>query len=133
MAYDPDDAERIQRAVGDHAGAADVTTKSMFGGIAFFVAGKMAVGIYQGDLLVRVPPESHEAVVALPHARAMVQRGREMRGWVQVGREGWSKKSALAAWAARGVAFAASLSKKPGGAKPKGKAAARGSTTRRAR
>ena len=55
MAYDEHLANRIRELIG---GDPEVTEKKMFGGLAFLVAGNMAVSASgQGGLMVRVDPE----------------------------------------------------------------------------
>jgi TfoX/Sxy family transcriptional regulator of competence genes len=52
VAYDEALADRIRALIGDDP---DVTEKAMFGGLAFLVAGNMAVGpSVKGGLLLRV-------------------------------------------------------------------------------
>ena len=54
-------------------------------------------------------PADTDALLAKPHARPMVMRGREMQGWVRVDAEGVQTKRQLERWVARGVAYARSL------------------------
>ena len=107
MAYDQDLANRIRELI---AGDSNVTEKTMFGGLAFLVAGNMAVAASgQGGLLVRVDPEATDTLVAKPHARPFEMRGRAMRGWLRVEPEGVRSKRQLDPWVRRGVAYASSL------------------------
>jgi TfoX/Sxy family transcriptional regulator of competence genes len=107
MAYDEDLANRIRELI---AGDADVTEKRMFGGLAFLVAGNMAVAASgQGGLMVRVDPAETEALVAKPHAGPFEMRGRAMPGWLRVDAEGVRTKRQLEPWVRRGVAYARSL------------------------
>jgi TfoX/Sxy family transcriptional regulator of competence genes len=107
MAYDEDLANRIRELI---AGDADVTEKRMFGGLAFLVAGNMAVAASgQGGLMVRVDPAETEALVAKPHAGPFEMRGRAMQGWLRVDAEGVRTKRRLEPWVRRGVAYARSL------------------------
>jgi TfoX/Sxy family transcriptional regulator of competence genes len=107
MAYDEELANRIRELV---AGEAGVTEKRMFGGLAFLVDGNMSVAASgQGGLMVRVDPEETDTLVAKPHARPFVMRGREMQGWLRVDDEGVRTKRQLAPWVKRGVAYARSL------------------------
>jgi TfoX/Sxy family transcriptional regulator of competence genes len=107
MAYDEDLANRIRELI---AADADVTEKKMFGGLAFLVGGNMGVAASgQGGLMLRVPPEDTDALVAKPHARPFEMRGREMQGWVRIDAEGVRTKRQLEPWVKRGVAFARSL------------------------
>jgi TfoX/Sxy family transcriptional regulator of competence genes len=107
MAYDEELANRIRELM---AGEADVTEQKMFGGLAFLIAGNMAVAASgQGGLMVRVDPEESDALVAKPHAGPMEMRGRAMRGWLRIDAEGVRMKRQLEPWVRRGVAFARSL------------------------
>ena len=107
MAYDEAFASRIRDLL---SGEPDVVEKKMFGGLAFLIAGNMAVGASgQGGLLVRVDPEESETLVARTNARPMEMRGREMHGWLRVAAEDVGSDRALAEWVERGAAYARSL------------------------
>jgi len=107
MAYDEEFANRIREELADVDG---ITEKAMFGGLAFLLAGNMAVGIMStGDLMVRVGAEGTEEALARPHTRLFEMRGRSMTGWVIVERDAVRTKRQLAPWVRRGTAFAASL------------------------
>ena len=107
MAYDEDLAHRIRELVGVEP---KVTEQRMFGGLAFLVAGNMAVAASgQGGLMVRVDPANTDALVEKPHARPFEMRGRPMRGWLRVDAEGVRTKRQLEPWVKRGVAYARSL------------------------
>ncbi len=105
MAYDEALAERLRSAL---AARGDLTEQKMFGGIAFMVGGRMAVGVVGDDLIVRVGPDGHDDAVARPHARPMDFTGRPMRGFVYVAPAGVADDRDLARWVAAGAAFAAS-------------------------
>lgn len=109
MAYDEGLAERIREILHDRLG---VVEKKMFGGIAFMLRGHMAVGIVKDDLLVRVGPEAHDALLNRPHARLMDFSGRPMRGFLFVGSKGLDADRVLARWVGHGVAYAESLPEK---------------------
>jgi TfoX/Sxy family transcriptional regulator of competence genes len=107
MAYDEDLANRIRELI---AGDPEVTEKRMFGGLAFLVAGNMAVAASgQGGLMVRVDHEATDALVRKPHAAPFEMRGRTMQGWLRVEAEGVRTKRQLEPWVRRGVAYARSL------------------------
>ena len=107
MAYDEELASRIRELVADEAG---LTEKKMFGGLAFLVAGNMAVGASgQGGLLVRVDPAESDALVESTPARLMEMRGRSMKGWLRVDSEDVESEGALSEWVGRGIAYARSL------------------------
>lgn len=104
MPYDEGLAQRIRQLLADRN---DVVEKKMFGGIAFMLGERMAVGVVKDDLMVRVGPDAHDAALAQPHARPMDMGGRVSRGFVYVAPEGLTE-DALAGWVDRGVRFAAS-------------------------
>jgi TfoX/Sxy family transcriptional regulator of competence genes len=107
MAYDEELANRIRELI---SGESELTEKKMFGGLAFLVAGNMAVAASgQGGLMVRVDPEATDALVNRPHARPFEMRGRAMQGWLRVDAEGLRDKRQLEPWVRRGVAYARSL------------------------
>ena len=107
MAYDEELAHRIRALVADEP---HITERQMFGGLAFLVAGNMAVAASgQGGLLVRVDPEDSDDLVSEPHVRPLEMRGRAMHGWLRVDPEGVRATHELASWATRGVTYARSL------------------------
>ncbi len=106
MAFDETLAQRIRTIL---AGDDRLTERRMFGGIAFLIAGNMAVGIVRDDLMVRVGPAGHDAALAMPHARPMDLTGRPSRGMVYVGLPGTASDGGLERWVTMGVAFAGSL------------------------
>ena len=109
MAYNEELAARIRTSLEGRPG---VIERKMFGGIAFLIHGNMSCGVINDDLMVRVGPDSHQASLALPHARPMDFTGRPMKGMVFVGPEGINDYGALSGWIDRGVTFAQSLPKK---------------------
>jgi TfoX/Sxy family transcriptional regulator of competence genes len=112
MAHDPNLADRIRERIGAQP---DVTEQRMFGGLAFLVAGNLAVAASgQGGLMVRADPAHEDELLATPHARPMEMRGRPLSGWLRVDPDGLGDEGALAAWVDRAVAYARSLPAKPG-------------------
>jgi len=107
MAYDEDLANRIRELLGSERG---VDEKRMFGGLAFLINGNMSVAASgQGGLMVRVPPEDAEKLLARAHVTPMVMGGRQMRGWLRVDADGVKTKRQLQGWVTRGVDYARSL------------------------
>jgi TfoX/Sxy family transcriptional regulator of competence genes len=107
MAYDEDLADRIRDLVGE---APELTEKKMFGGLAFLIAGNMAVAASgQGGILVRVDPATSEKLVATTSAQPMEMRGRQMHGWLRVAAEDVRTKRQLAKWVELGATYARSL------------------------
>jgi TfoX/Sxy family transcriptional regulator of competence genes len=111
MAYDHELADRIRELVAAGEG---VTEQRMFGGLAFLINGNMSVAASgQGGVLVRVAPEETDALAGTEGVRAMVMRGREMRGWLQVDTAAVRTPRQLEQWVERGVSYARSLPAKP--------------------
>jgi TfoX/Sxy family transcriptional regulator of competence genes len=107
MAYDEALATRIRELVGEQP---DVTERRMFGGLAFLIAGNMAVAASgQGGILVRVEPAESDTLVATTGARPMEMRGRAMRGWLRVDADDVRADAHLAQWVERGTSYAGSL------------------------
>ena len=107
MAYDTDVADRVRELL---AGEPDLTEKKMFGGLAFLVAGNMAVAASgQGGLLVRVDPAESDRLIRTTNARFMEMRGRAMHGWLRIESGDVRTKRQLSKWVALGTTYARSL------------------------
>ena len=107
MAYDEDLADRIRELL---AGEPGLTEQKMFGGLAFLVAGNMAVAASgQGGLMVRVDPDRGDALIASTPARPMEMRGRPMSGWLRVDAADVRLDRQLAEWVTMGVTYSRSL------------------------
>ena len=107
MAYDEDLADRIRELIAAQPG---VEEKRMFGGLAFLINGNMSVAVSaRGGLMVRVPPDETEKLLAREHVERMVMAGRESRGWLRVALDGVKTKRQLQSWVTRGVEYAKSL------------------------
>ena len=107
MAYDEDLADRIRELIAAQPG---VEEKRMFGGLAFLINGNMSVAVSaRGGLMVRVPPDETEKLLAREHVEPMVMAGRESRGWLRVALDGVKTKRQLQSWVTRGVDYAKSL------------------------
>jgi hypothetical protein len=111
VAYDQQLADRIERLLVTHT---PVTTRRMFGGLAFLVDGHMCCGVVGSELMARVGPDAYRRALAEEHARPMDFTGRPMRGFVFVAEPGIRDEEALGAWLERCVDFVRSLPPKPG-------------------
>lgn len=114
MAYDEKLAERIRAALK----GTPAEEKKMFGGIAFMVNGRMAVGITKDMMMVRTGAEAHEKSLKQPHVKPMDFTGRPMKGMIFVEPAGCATPAQVAQWAklAADVALAEPPKSKP---KPK--------------
>jgi hypothetical protein len=106
VVYSRELADSIRAHIGDHP---RLSEKEMFGGIAFLIAGNMAVGVTGDELMVRVGKDSHDEAIAMPGARVFDLSSRPMRGWLVVSSEGIATDADLEAWIRRGVGFAETL------------------------
>jgi TfoX/Sxy family transcriptional regulator of competence genes len=106
MAFDEALADRVRDALAPRA---DVSERRMFGGIAFMIAGNMAVGVIGEDLMVRLDPGDAKKALAEPHVRPMDFTGRPMKGMIYVDSAGTEADEDLADWVEAGADFAASL------------------------
>ncbi len=109
MAFDEDLAQRIRNLIIEYP---DYVEKKMFGGIGFLLAGNMACGVNQEDLIIRVGPDDYQDALTKPNVKVFDLSGRPMTGWVVVKEPGYQKDSDLMEWVDRGVAFALSLPEK---------------------
>ncbi len=107
MSYDEALAHRVRALLVDQ----QMSEKHMFGGIAFLVAGHMAVAASsQGGLMVRVDPVDGERLLTEPGAEPVVMGSRPaMKGWILVRGATLADPPALAAWVQRGLRYAQSL------------------------
>jgi len=106
MAYDENLALRVRPLLAEQS---DLREQKMFGGLTFMVGGHMCCGIVGDELMVRVGPAQYGAALDQPHARMIDFTGRPMNGMVMVAPPGFAADADLAAWVARGVAFAGAL------------------------
>jgi TfoX/Sxy family transcriptional regulator of competence genes len=106
MAFDEALADRVRDVLAPRA---ELSERKMFGGIAFMLAGNMAVGVVGEDLMVRLDPEDAERALAEPHTRPMDFTGRPMKNMVYVDAEGTASDEDLAAWVEAGADYASSL------------------------
>jgi TfoX/Sxy family transcriptional regulator of competence genes len=104
VAYDLDLADRVRELLVD---SSPVTEQKMFGGLAFLIAGKMAVAASsQGGLVVRVDPARADRVLATTNTRPMEMKGRAVSGWLHVDGDNLRTEQQLAHWIAVGAATA---------------------------
>ena len=111
VADDEELADRIREVLGADP---DVTEQRAFGGLAFLVAGNMAVATSgHGGLLVRVDPAASDALVAQGTARPMEMRERKMKGWLRVATADLGTQGQLTSWVRTGVRYARTLPAQP--------------------
>lgn len=106
MAYDEQLAQRVRALLRDEP---DVTERKMFGGLAFLLAGRMALAVGQDGLMFRIEPGTGPAHVG-GHVRQQVMGERVMSGWLHADSEGLATEEELRAVVDRGRAMARGLS-----------------------
>jgi TfoX N-terminal domain len=107
VAYDVDMADRLREILALEPG---VVERRMFGGLAFMVAGHMAVSASgRGGLLLRVDPAHTDALIVDPRASRFIMRGREMDGWLRIDLDANASDDELSRWVEHGVSYVRSL------------------------
>jgi TfoX/Sxy family transcriptional regulator of competence genes len=110
VTYDAHLVDRVRELLADRSA---MTERKMFGGLAFLVAGKVAVAASgQGGLLVRVDPARAEHLLATTNARPMEMKGGAVRGWLRIDGDDLHTKRQLAKWIAIGTSTAMSVPSK---------------------
>lgn len=103
------DARLVARVRDMFTEGPPVREQAMFGGLAFLVAGRIAVAASSaGGLLVRVGAARAEQLVETTAARPMEMGGRTMRGWVHVDGEHVRSGRELGKWIGIGIEAAIS-------------------------
>lgn len=107
MAYDEVLAQRIHDLLDGEPG---LTSRQMFGGLGFMLAGHMAVAAGSGgSLMVRADPATAAEWVDGDAARPMEMRGRELAGWLLVEQSATASDEQLGLWVERGASFVRTL------------------------
>lgn len=96
--------DAIREALAQHAPAAEVEEKSMFGCLVFMVNGKMCLGVEDDELLVRLPPDTHDAVAEMPGLRPLSPRG-GMQGYFLVSPTAYATRAAWNHWVQAALDF----------------------------
>src|SRR5207248_4753908 len=107
MAYDEELANRIRELLATEGG---VSERKMFGGLAFLIAGNMAVAASgQGGMMVRVDPARSDKLLQSPGVHLFEMGGRSMQGWLRIDADAVRTKRQLAKWVTVGATYARSL------------------------
>ncbi len=110
MAYDERLADRVRKAL---AARRDVEEKRMFGGVAFMVARKMAVGVSKDRLLVRVDSIDGERWLKEKHVEPMDFTGKPMKGFLFVAAPAVARLPAVRKWVGRALVYTATVAARP--------------------
>ena len=105
MAYDLKLAERIRSELN----GMPFVEKKMFGGVGLLLNGNLACGVNKDNLIVRVDPEKHNALLKKSHVKPFDLTGKPMKGWLLVEADGVKTDKQLSAWVKEGVEFVLTL------------------------
>jgi TfoX/Sxy family transcriptional regulator of competence genes len=106
MAFDEELAARVEEVL---AGREGLTSRKMFGGMAFMLGGNMACGVIGDEVIVRVPKGETAEVLKQDGVREFDFTGRPMKGFVCVDQSAVGDPDGLADWVETGADYAASL------------------------
>ncbi len=91
----------------------EVTEKSMFGGRAWLVNGRLALGARADGMLVRLGKGGDGWALALADIAPMVMRERRMEGWAPAGPTAWGDDTLRRRLVDAALAFVSALPPKP--------------------
>lgn len=106
MAYDEALALQVRAVLSEQNALSE---RKMFGGIGFMIAGNMACGVYDDDLIVQVGPEAYEDALQQEGVVEFDMIDRPMRGWVFIRVFALRSDDELKGWVMKGVSFARTL------------------------
>lgn len=93
--------DAVRDALAQHS---DVQERPLFGWYAFFVDGKLCLGVKGDELLVRLPPDTHDAVAETPGVRTLDTQGK-MQGYFCVEPSAYATRAQWEAWIGAALAF----------------------------
>ena len=108
----------------------DVEERSLFGCWAFFVDGKLCIGVKHGELLVRLPPARHGEFQEMQNTRELSPGG-GMQGYFWVEPNGYATRAQWSFWLDEALAYNPRAKATPPRKKKAGAAQAAGATTAR--
>jgi len=95
MAYNEQLTNRIREAL---AHLPNVEEKRMFRGVTFMVNGKMCISAGNDEMMCRIDPAMYETALERNGSRAMIHRGRTMKGFLFVHEESIRSKKDFDYW-----------------------------------
>jgi len=97
MAYSKVLAERVRKYLSGLR-EFQVEEKTMMGGLAFMVNGKMCINVSDENLMCRVDPALREEISRRTGYQPMVMKGRVLDGYCYIEREGTGTERELSYW-----------------------------------
>lgn len=104
MAYNNLLANRVRAYLSTYEGIS-IEEKSMFGGLAFMVNGKMCVNVSGERLMCRFNPKLHEEIAEHIYFETMVMNGKVYRGYGYIHPDGFKNEKDLYYWIELSLAF----------------------------
>jgi TfoX/Sxy family transcriptional regulator of competence genes len=95
MAYDHKLADRIRERLSI---LPHVREKEMMGGVVFMYKDKMCVGVIKDEMMCRIEPALHEALVERTGCRTMDFTHRPMKGYILVDETGMKNQNDFEYW-----------------------------------
>jgi TfoX/Sxy family transcriptional regulator of competence genes len=102
--------DRVRELLADTRG---VQEKKMFRGITFMVNKKMCVTCGDDELMCRIDPSVYTELVTKPGVRAMVMRGKELKGYLFVKEDQLKTARALGYWIGLALDYNKKLTLRP--------------------
>ena len=94
MAYDTALADRIREYLAQFP-TLEIDEKTMFGGLAFLVNGKMCVNVSGDNLMCRFDPDLQKEVAEKRGYEPMIMKGKDLPGYCYITPEGFKRKKDL--------------------------------------
>lgn len=104
MPYDTDLADRVRFYLRDIP-KLKVEEKTMFGGLAFMVNGKMCVNVSGKNLMCRFDPKLEEEVKTKKGFQPMIMKDKVYKGYCYISPEGFKAKKDFEYWLNLCLAF----------------------------
>lgn len=122
---------RVQKVIDEHT--PDLEHRFFFGGPAWFLNGHFSMGLYDGELVVRIGEDAANKLLETnDHTRPMDVTGKPMRGWLFVEDSGCRTSKQVKTWVDRVTGFVSTLpAKKPKVGNKPGKRSKKKATRRR--
>ena len=114
MAYDKQLATRVREYLMQFPGP-EIEEKTMFGGLAFMINGKMCVNVSHNNLMCRFDPGMTHDLAGKTGFLPMIMKGKEYKGYCYVEPIGFKNKTDFEFWVNLCLDFntSAKPSKKP--------------------
>lgn len=97
MAYDKNLASRVRKYLGNIPDI-KIEEKTMFGGLAFMINGKMCINIADDQLMCRFDPDLTQELSEKAGFLPMVMKGRVLKGYCYVDPSGFKGKKDFEFW-----------------------------------